>query len=685
MSSCIAHPPSRPSTRLTFEVPHEDSAEFYRLPSPVIDRVLWLLQCMKFIAGSRFETKACRQIASEADLSFNTVYQTWQRFEKSGDWRVLIDKRKTSEFWIRDDAKRISLPDGLIKVWKTLCEENQRAFKPAHRSLIMRLQRWRGGDQNEAITGYSRPPANAPGSDYPHGWTLSNLLQYKPTDIETTAARQGRTAAMALLPGVHTTRVGTYPFREIQFDDMWHDFEVNAPRQKAACRLLEFNCADHHTCFIFRPGLKPRLRNQDDGKRKHLDGRDFHLYLVNWLLDYGVHPDGTAFNLENGTASISKAFEDKLLLIFDGRLTVIRSGMSGAAAFPGAYRERAKGNYKVKAIKEGAGKLIHNQLAGLIGQVGMHRENLPASHAGRSQENEALLFLQAAVPALAGKLRMGILDLAEAVYAVNEAYQILNDRHDHEIEGWEEMHYVIDQFRASAEIGGWISMNDLLPRLDASQQHLVRLQMELDPHLRRRHCLSPAEVLLPHIGRLIKPPHDAVPFLLGDEYMKIHAVSGGMISFTRPEFPGKLRYPAVYQDADGFRRRVENGSEVVTHFNPWKPEWLYLSDAANRRFLGRAALDTAPTRGDTDAIHRKFGHVLAEFKEATNELTDRHGHKRIGMMQTNTQAIRAAAGPTVREATLAGGGFDAAAMLGDADDGYVPADAACAFDPSDLL
>lgn len=686
MTSCIAHPPARSSARLGFDIPDADHAEFYRLPTETIVRVQWLLQCMAFISGSRHETKACRQIARDAKRSFNMIYQLWRAYEAGGDWRVLIDRRKTSEFWIRDDSKRIGLPDAFVREWKTLCDENQRAFKPAHRVLITRLHRWRAGDPGSAIPGYTRPPANAPGSDYPHGWTLSNLLQYKPTDIELAAARQGRSAALALLPGVHTTRVGSYPFAEIQFDDMWHDFEVNAPRQKQACRLLEFNCADHHSCYIFRPGLKPRLRNQDDGKRKQLDSRDFHLYLVNWLLDYGVHPDGTVFNVENGTASISKAFEDKLLCLFDGRLTVMRSGMSGAAAFPGAYRERAKGNYKVKAIKEGAGKMIHNQLAGLIGQVGMDRDNLPASHTGRSDENEALLFLQAAVPALAGKLRMGILDLTEAVYAVNEAYQLLNDRHDHEIEGWEESGYVIDQFRASPEIGGWIAMDDLLPRLDATQQQLVRLQMQLDPNIRRRHWLSPADVLRSHVQRLIKVPHDAVPFLLGEEYAAVHQVSGGMITFTRPEFPGRLRYPAVYQDAGGFRRRVDNGTELVTHFNPWKPEWLYLSDAGSRRYLGRAALDTAVTRGDADAIHRKFGQVQAAYKEATNALTDRLGLKRIGMMKTNTRVLREAAAPTARETALAAGGFDAADMLDAGDDfATMPEDAACAFDPHDLL
>ena len=683
--SAILHPPARVNPSLSFGIPESDHAEFYRLPQPAIDRVIWMLQCMRYVSGSRHRTKACNEIALESGKSFNTIYQTWQKYEASGDWRKLLDKRLTSEFWKRDDSKRIGLPDGLVRVWKTLCEENQRAFKPAHRTLIMRLQRWRSGDQTAAIDGYIRPPANAPGSDYPHGWTLSNLLQYKPTDVETTAARHGRSAAMALLPGVHTTRVGTYPFREIQFDDMWHDFEVNAPRQKKACRLLEFNCADHCTNYIFRPGLKPRLVNQDDGRRKQLDSRDFHLYLVNWLMDFGVHPDGTILNLENGTANVTRAFEEKLLFLFDGRLTIIRSGMSGAPAFPGAYRERAKGNFRVKAIKEGAGKMIHNQLAGLIGQVGMHRDNEPASHAGRSQENEALLLLQAAVPALAGKLRMGILDLGEAVYAVNEAYQMLNDRHDHAIEGWEEMGWVINQFRATPEIGGWIAMDDLLPRLDADQQQLVHLQMQINPDIRRRHWLSPAEALQPHVSRLIKPPHDAVPHLLGDEYAATHTVSGGKIMFTRPEFPGRLRYPAVYQDCDGFRRRVDNGTEVLTHFNPWKPEYLYLSDPSSRRFLGRVKLDTSITRGDVDAIHHRYGKVLAEFKEATNALTDRHGEKRIPMMKANTSALRAAAGPTARETALAAGGFDASDMLDDSQDACVPTDATCAFDPSDLL
>ncbi len=674
-------------SHLSFVVPREDALAFSGLPAATQDRVRWLLSCMRAIASSPRKTEACHQVAAAANprMHFNTIYGIWKRFRDSADWRMLIDKRKTSEFWKRDPSKVIGLPEEFVTYWKTLCEENQRAFRPARRALIIRWENWRAGDLAAAVPGYFRCPPPAPGSDCPLGWTYSNLLNYKPTDVELAAARQGRDAALSLLPGVRTTRIGSYPFAEIQFDDMWHDFEVNAPGQKRSCRLLEFNAADHFSNFIFRPGLKPRIINQDDGKRRQLDQRDFHLYLINWLLDYGVHPDGTKFNVENGTAAINKAFEDKLTMWFDGRLTVIRSGMSGAPAHAGAYRERAKGNFRVKAIKEGAGRLIHNHLAALPGQVGMNRDNLPASYEGRSRENEALLFLQASVPALAGKLAMSLLDLKEAVYAVNLAYDQLNARTDHAIEGWEECGLVIDEFRADPRFGGWLPLQELLQEVAPAQAGLIKLHLQRDPHLRRRRSLSPQECLTPHADSLIRLPDAAVPDLLGPEYGAVRDARQGIFEFTWPGF-GKLRYFAKYQDPDGFRRRVENGSSVLIHLNPWKPERIYLSDPVTRRFLGCAERDTSVHRGDVEALNRRQGEVVRDYNEATRELAARHGIKRIPHLKANTAALRGAAKPSVREREVAAAGFDAGALLDPSqDEAPATADASAYFDPADLL
>jgi hypothetical protein len=681
------------TVHLSFGIPHEDAAEYAMLPQITRDHVSWMLDVMKSVAaaGKGKQVAACRQIAEAADKSTNTIYNAWKAFRSSGDWRVLIDKRYTSEFWQRDPSKRVGLPPLFIEMeWKRRCDENQRAFKPAWRILIDDWRKWRNGDLTKAMKGYDRAPEPAPGSRFPRGWNYSNLLQYVPDDVELAACREGRTSALKLTPGIRSTRAGSFeaglagPFRDVEFDDMWHDFEVNVIGQKTACRLLEFGAVDSFTTYIFNPGLKPRIRNMETGRMQALNERDFHLYVINWILDHGIHPLGTTFHVENGTARISKAFAEKLMMWFPG-LKIQSGGMSGAPAFAGAYRERAKGNPNSKAIKEGLGKLIHNQTAHLPGQVGMNRDNLPASHAGRDRENETMLAIAAQLPQLRNTLQFGFLDFPEAVHAVNEIYALLNCREDHQIEGWAECGGVVDMFRFSTKSDDWRPLADVND-LPENERFALSMTLKLDPGLKQLRTLSPAQMLLSHGTRLLKLPDEAIPDLLGQHYGQILPINGGIIAFRQPGL-GKLRFKAIYQDRDGFRRRVSNGESILAHLNPWKPDFIYLSDAKTGRYLGKADRDYAHTRGDTEATQRAHGRAQADFKDSLHDLVARQGLTRIPHMQRNTQAVRAAAAPSARDQALAASDFGADAML-DADDDDLATTTATGpafYDPADLL
>jgi hypothetical protein len=672
------------TTTLSFSVPESDAREFSGLPAEARTRVHWFLAVFRSIASATAKTKACAAVAESAEIHFNTVYNTWKAFVRTGDWRVCLDKRKTPEFWKRDTSKAIGLPHEFTEFWKDLCEDNQRAFKPAHRLLRLQYRRWRNGDQTQAVPGYPFCPPPAPGSSLPRGWNYSNLLHHVPNEIELAAARGGRTAALKLMPGVLTTRIGSYPFAEVQFDDMWHDFEVNVPGQKSACRLLEFGAVDTFTTFLFRPGLKPRLRNMDTGKAQVLNSRDFHLYLINWLLDFGAHPNGTVLMMENGTAAVSKEFREKLMSWLP-QLTIETGGMSGAPAFAGAWRERGKGNPNAKSLKEGLGKLIHNQLAHLPGQIGMNRENLPAGHFGRSRENDTLLAIAAQLPALTNQIQLGFLSLQDAVYAINEIYDLLNCRDDHKIEGWSEIGGVVDSFRFSAQSDDWRGMEEI-ERLPEHERQLLAMALRLDPSLRKPRVLSPAEMLLAHSPRLIKPPHESIPDLLGAAYGDTKDVVGGEIGFTRPD-TGKLRFYASYQDADGFLRRIPNGTSVLCHLNPWKTEHLYLSDPSTGRFLGLADRQHAATRGDTDAIQAQHARAQHDYKEALHGLVRRQGLARVPNLKANAATFRKANTPSARDRAVAAS-FDSSELLenGDMESCEIShTDPAINFDPSDLL
>ena len=197
---------------------------------------------------------------------------------------------------------------------------------------------------------------------------------------------------MSKLPCVRTTREDLHFFGEIQFDDMWHDFMIAGFGNKpGAVRLLEFGCIDVHSGFMLPPLLKPRLIDTSAGTMKNLNTADFRFFLASVFTQYGYNPKGTVLTVEHGTAAISKELEGFLSDISGGAITVNRGGISGQGAFIGAYEERGKGNPRAKSSKEGIGKLIHNALATLPGQVGTGIEARPASLHGRLKEYSALM------------------------------------------------------------------------------------------------------------------------------------------------------------------------------------------------------------------------------------------------------------------------------------------------------
>lgn len=680
----------RPRPLLAFEIPRDDAAEFAGLPQKARDRVQWLLRACRAVAASDRRTETCRQIADGAEVSFNTVYEPWRRFSRSGDWRDLLDRRADARLWVRKDFAPLALHPEFLVFWRARCDANQRAVRPARKALLARWRRWAAGDPGSAIPGYRECPPADPRTGVPAGWSYRNLLLHAPDDVETAATRRGRSAAKAASGTIRTTREGCWPFREIQFDDMWHDFQVNVPGSSAPCRLLQFHAVDHFTTFLFRPGLKPRVTDAATERQKSLNERDFLLYHVNWLLDWGVHPDGTLFQAEMGTAKFPATYQDKLRLWFGDRVTFGAGGMSGAPAFPGAYRERGHGNPNAKALLEGSGKLIHNLAAEIPGQVGMGRDDCPLALHGRTRENQILLALADAVPALREKLTFGFLDLAEAVAAIHRLFDAINSRDDHEIEGWDACGFVVDQFRISAAGDLWLPAD----RLADHERQLLALAVANDPSLRRRHRLSPAEALRAAMPNLVKPPREAVPDLLGREYGEIVAPRDGFFHVRRPEFGDRpLRFHSTYQDSGGMRRRVENGHQVLAHLNPWKPDVLWLSDARRGSFLGLAERCHTVSRADRDAVLHAHGRAERDLQDALSELATRTGISRLPALRANAAAIRSAARPNARDRALAAAdaaGTAAESMLDDpatidADAGYSLPDPCAAFDPSDLL
>lgn len=67
------------------------------------------------------------------------------------------------------------LPPQLLAHWASLIRRCPPRI--AHQHLLRHLRAWRADSAVERIPGYLAPPADAPGTGLPRGWSLSELQQ----------------------------------------------------------------------------------------------------------------------------------------------------------------------------------------------------------------------------------------------------------------------------------------------------------------------------------------------------------------------------------------------------------------------------------------------------------------------------------------------------------------------------
>jgi hypothetical protein len=623
----MSHLTDCPSSDLPF-VPMEEAWEFNEIRPDARERArrLHAVAC-RVHAAPKNKTAVYQECARELGLSFNAVYEPVKKFLLHTDWRHLIDRRAAgSKFWHTQHPT--THPQEFIKYWQGLVLDNQRAAAPAYAKLIDQLRKWRAGDQDSAIPGFIVPPPNAKGRKHPRKWSYKNLLRIQPEELDLIAARNGRAAAMKLMPHILTTRKGGWPCMEYQFDDMWHDFEVIHNMQ--ICRLLEFNAIDYYSGFIFNPGLKPRFKNAD-GTNESLTEKQFRLWSVQMLATTGWSPRGTTLQGERGTAAF-RALAPKLKHWSGGLLKIPLPGMSGAPAFVGGWNELAKGNPNAKALKEGMGKIIHNRLASLPGQVGMNPKDKPASSTGRDKEAEQLIALQRHI---ATPLHHTHLTFEQGAFEVVKTYMEINRRTEHEMEGWLEEGLFTQEYCADPTNDIWINIGELP---DESRQAITIISAS-NPQFLRPRKLSPLEVISPALPHNIRLSPEAEADCLYEDCRRDCGVTNGKFSFEDKDYGvGKFRYIAEYKDRNGFTRLLPNDSEAQLVINPFNPERGFVYDMRGS-YLGIVRRDHSVMRSDVDALHRKIGDKERRYKDAKLGSEIILAGKREGQMTHNTRAM----------------------------------------------
>jgi len=596
-------------TSTALAIPACDRAEFAQLPNHAKKQVREWLSIIGALMRAEHNLKeaiadqAARH-AGKKGFSAVNIRRKWQQLNRTRDWRVLINRAKVP-------TKDRKLPGEFEEYWKGLCEQFQRNSRAAYRDLI---RRWEAG---MSINGYAAPPPAEP-NGVPYGWTYGNLMRYAPTKFELVARRQGRSAAAKHRPLVFTTRKGLQVGQYYLFDDMWHDTHVNyLGVSRKSLRPLELSCLDLLSGCKVAYGMRPRLENEVTGKNDQIKEREMRFLLAVILTTIGYRPEGTTLIVEHGTAAIRPDVEQLLKDFTDGAITVDRSGREGAAAFAGTYHGRSKGNFRFKAAIESHHNLAHNELAALPGQTGKDRNHLPEELHGRDQHNAALLKAVAALPPeRAELLRLPLLEWNQYQEIVAQVYRHIDNRTEHNLEGWEECGFTLPEYRLDASMP-WLPMHNLLA-LPADKQAAVEAVIS-QPGLQRIRKLSPREVWDAGRTDLVRLPGWCVPALLGPQNGAVRQVGNDSLFAFEDKYlgPGKHRYESVLIRADGSREALRPGRDYLVHVNPFNRDLLYVSEAGAKEgaFLGACRRWSKVSRAEVDALARQMGRAAKRESE----------------------------------------------------------------------
>lgn len=569
-----------------------DQADFQRLPADIraeVDR--WMRELARV---SKPIQQSLANVAARMGVSTQTARRKYDAWRKGRDWRALVDRRAVPQ--------ERGLPPELLEHWKTLCQQNARKCKPAHRALV------RSFFAGEPIPGL---PPGLPRHELPRGLSYANLIGHRPTDFELRAARIGRMAAADCRPKVFTTRVGMEVGQRYVFDDMWHDFAVAVMGQRTPSRLLQLHAHDLFSGCQFARGMKPRIKDEDTGRSVGLT-QDEMLFLVAHVLSaHGYHPRGTVLMVEHGTAAISEDLEQRIADLTGGLVTVDRSGIQGASAFAGQYAGRGKGNFRFKASLESLGNLIHNETADMIafpGQTGSNsRLNAPEELHGRTRKLDLLERAMAALPmAIREEFRRPFLEARKAMALVEEIMERINRRTDHALEGWLEAGLTEVDYDVPGV--GLISGAKVMV-LDAARR--AAIEAVAAPVVRR---LSPREVYDIGAKKLRRMRPEQMASLLSLRQARTVVVRNHLIELEDAAIsPSPLRYLAHH-----FR----DGDEFGVVINPFTPQEAHLFDARGG-WVGTVKAWQTVSQLDADGLHRQMGAAIRVENELLTPIAKR--------------------------------------------------------------
>jgi hypothetical protein len=526
--------------------------------------------------------------SSALGISPQSFRRHYYRLRNSGgDWTVLVDKRKSATHRAADALTRsAAFAAELVR----RVEKHQRKNVPAFREL---RKDWSA--RRITIPGYETWPG---WPQIPAGWSdvnLGRIVKEHTNLARLTSLRIGTSSKTnPFLPHVLTTRVGLWPGAVIQLDDVWHDNIVTFGKNRRPARVLELGALDLFSANRFHFGAKPRLR-RENGSWETIGGSDMRMFIAGMFHRYGYSPQGTMLMSEHATAKVSEHIARSLYDATGGMIRVDYQPIEGKqAALCGFWNGTEGGNFRAKACLESTHNLMHNDLAALPMQTGSPSSGLQ----GPVTTDRILAYIERIlksviekVPHRAHLLRLPTLDFHTQFYPfLLDYYQFgLNGRTDHDLEGWQALGNVINEYTTIPGSGQFFDEETFL-KLPMPSQIAIRTAAQEDPSSwSRRRNLSPAEVFERRPKFLPLPP-TVLCDMLGSDLAREVTARRGFLEFSDQTIAcDPLIYQARFCTGPRHGREIPHGEKCKMFVLPFDDATAIIVDAKDR-YLGEVPL-----------------------------------------------------------------------------------------------
>jgi len=600
---------------MDYTIPADEVPELCTLPDDVQQDVRLALRVLSRIDSTakgvqaRIRTEA-RALHGKRGFSVASINRKRSLYKDSrGDWRVLVDGARAPQF------AGPTLPPEFVEFWKGLVDENHRKCRPAWRKLV-RL--WHAG---EPVPGYGAWPEwflkahrgrSLPRScppDLPQGWSYRNLMRFKPATAERALTQRGVNAARLELPTVIGTREGLRFMEWVVLDDWRSDFRVVDPRAQKAVQLNGILALDVACALAMRFGVRPAVP-QEDGTEEGLKRRDAKAVIAGILLTYGYPLDYICnIIVERGTATISPDDAAAIEEATGGQVKIHYTSMISGSVF--GYADRPLGNFLGKAWLESYFNLTHNEAADLPGQIGARYDLAPQSTEMKMREAAALVKAGQFLPPEARReLAYPFLDTNEARISLEHIFRRLNNRVEHELEGFERVmewrEARLEQWRPAPEaLGMPREVQDLLEWRTRSETPWERYErMAREARFEKLHFACMPRIL--------------------EEHKRVSIDKPGELRLT---IRGKAR---VYQDLDN--AALEPGAEFLAYYDGADPDWIHLTDGRGR-YVASVREAKGVRRGDHEALAEAIRAKQAQLNRTLTAVEKRNAPRLAGRLQ----------------------------------------------------